>query len=146
MRGTRTMKHMRATKRTRAMKHTLMMATFLLLSAGLLLAAAGADWLSEVPLRDQHKTNPFHDQTEAVQAGRLLFEDHCAQCHGDNAEGKKKRPSLRTSRIQSQASEGSLHWLLFNGNVRRGMPTWSKLPDQQLWQLVAYLKSLKSSE
>lgn len=130
----------------RSMKSKLLVLVFLLVSSGVILAAAGADWLAQVPARDQQKTNPYHDQPEAIQAGRLLFEDHCAQCHGSNAKGNKKKPSLRTARVQSQASDGSLHWLLFNGNVRRGMPTWSKLPDQQLWQLVAYIKSLKSPD
>jgi mono/diheme cytochrome c family protein len=128
------------------MKRRLMVVMFSLMSAGVLLAAAGADWMSEVPPRDQQKTNPFRNQPEAIQAGRLLFEDHCAQCHGENAEGKKKRPSLRTARIQSEASEGAVHWLLFNGNVRHGMPSWSKLPDQQLWQLVTFVRSLKTAE
>src|SRR5215467_10159003 len=114
----------------------------LAISAGGILAFAGSDWLNQVPSREQQKTNPFHEQPQAIQAGRLLFDDHCAQCHGDNAQGKNKRPSLRSSRVQS-ASEGSLHWFLVNGNVRRGMPSWSKLPDQQLWQLVTYLRSLK---
>jgi mono/diheme cytochrome c family protein len=76
----------------------------------------------------------------------LLFEEHCAECHGENAQGKKKRPSLRTERIQTEASEGELHWFLINGNIRHGMPSWSKLPDQQIWQLVSYLKSLKPGE
>ena len=128
------------------MKRKLIVLTFSLMSAGVLLAAAGSDWMSEVPARDQRKTNPFRDQPGAIQAGRLLFEDHCAQCHGDNAEGQGKRPSLRTARIQSEASAGAVHWLLFNGNVRHGMPSWSKLPDQQLWQLVAFVRSLKAAE
>jgi mono/diheme cytochrome c family protein len=119
---------------------------FSLMSGGVLLAAGGADWMSEVPARDQQKTNPFRDHPEAIEAGRLLFADHCAQCHGDNAGGKGKRPSLRTERIQSQASEGAVHWLLFNGNVRHGMPSWSRLPDQQLWQLVTFVRSLKTAE
>ena len=118
----------------------------LLLSAVTVLTAAGADWLSQVPPRDRQKTNPFNAQAEAVQAGRLLFAEHCAQCHGENAEGTKNRPSLRSQRVQSDASEGDVHWLLVNGNVRRGMPSWSKLPDQQLWQLVSYLRSLKPPE
>jgi mono/diheme cytochrome c family protein len=117
-----------------------------LISATALVAAVGADWLTEVPDRDRQKTNPYRDQPQAIQAGSLLFADHCAQCHGDTAEGTKKRPSLRTPRVQSQATEGDLHWLLANGNLRRGMPSWSKLPDQQLWQLISYLKSLKALE
>jgi mono/diheme cytochrome c family protein len=44
--------------------------------------------------------------------------------------------------VQQEATEGDLHWLLVNGNPRRGMPSWSRLPDPQLWQLVTYLKSL----
>jgi mono/diheme cytochrome c family protein len=118
----------------------------LLLSAASLLAAAGADWMSQVPARDRQKPNPFAGQTDAVQAGHLLYADHCAQCHGRNAEGTKNRPSLRSQRIHSDASEGDVHWLLVNGNIRSGMPSWSKLPDKQLWQLVSYLRSLKPLE
>jgi len=119
---------------------------FVLISATALVAAVSADWLTQVPDRDRQKTNPYRDQPQAIQAGSLLFADHCAQCHGHTAEGTKKRPSLRTPRVQSQATEGDLHWLLANGNLRRGMPSWSKLPDQQLWQLISYLKSLKLPE
>jgi mono/diheme cytochrome c family protein len=119
---------------------------FCLFAEGVLAAAAGADWLTEVPARDRPKNNPYHDQSQAIQAGRLLFGEHCAECHGENAQGKKKRPSLRTERIQAEASEGDLHWFLINGNIRHGMPSWSRLPDQQIWQLVTYLKSLKPSE
>jgi mono/diheme cytochrome c family protein len=116
------------------------------LSAAVLLASAGKDWLTEVPARDQQRANPFHGQPDAIEAGRLLFADHCAQCHGVDAQGTKSRPSLRTPRIQSEATEGAIHWLLINGNMRRGMPSWSKLPDQQLWQLVTFLHSLKPAE
>jgi mono/diheme cytochrome c family protein len=119
---------------------------FVLISATALAAAVSADWLIEVPDRDRQKVNPYHDQPQAIQAGRWLFADHCAQCHGETAEGMKKCPSLRTPRVQSQATEGDLHWLLTNGNLRRGMPSWSKLPDQQLWQLISYLRSLKTVE
>jgi len=119
---------------------------FCLVSAAVLTATAGGDWLAEVPTRDREKTNPFRDQPQAIEVGRLLFAGHCSQCHGENAQGTKKRPSLRTARIQSEASEGALHWLLVKGNVRHGMPSWSKLPDQQLWQLVSYVKSLKAAE
>ena len=119
---------------------------FVLISSTALVAAVSADWLTQVPDRDRQRANPYRDQAQAIQAGRLLFADHCAQCHGNTAEGTKKRPSLRTRRIQEEATEGDLRWLLANGNLRRGMPSWSKLPDQQLWQLISYLKSLKAPE
>src|SRR5262245_21140399 len=90
---------------------------FCLLSAAVLMAAAGADWMTQIPARHRQKTNPYHGQPQAIRAGRLLFEEHCAECHGENAQGTKKRPSLRTTRIQSDATEGDVHWLLVNGNI-----------------------------
>jgi mono/diheme cytochrome c family protein len=66
---------------------------------------------------------------------------HCAECHGEMAEGGKKAPSLLADEVQ-QAAPGALFWLLTNGVVRHGMPVWSKLPEPQRWQLVSYIKSL----
>jgi len=126
------------------MKHSLVLLILCLVSgAGL---AAAADWLTQVPAHERQKSNPLGRQTDAIQAGRLLYAEHCSKCHGENAEGGKKRPSLRSPRVQSEATEGDVHWLLVNGNLRAGMPSWSKLPDQQLWQLVSYLRSLKPGE
>jgi len=116
---------------------------FLIAFCALSLMAANSDWLTQVPARERLKTNPYSGNPEAVAAGQLLFADHCAQCHGQDANGKSKKPPLRTPRVQSQATEGDLHWFLVNGNIRRGMPSWSKLPDPQIWQLISYLKSLK---
>ena len=107
--------------------------------------ASGPDgkWLDKIPRRDHEKTNPYQSQPDAISAGRRIYEDHCMKCHGENAEGNKKHPSLQTDRVQTQATEGDLHWLLVNGYMKKGMPSWSKLPDPQLWQLITYIKSLR---
>lgn len=111
-------------------------------SAVMLLANSNGAWLNKVPERDRDKSNPYHDQGDAVAAGQRIFHDHCAHCHGDDAEGTKKRPSLRTERVQQQATEGDLHWLLVNGSMGGGMPSWSKLGDPQIWQVITYVRSL----
>jgi mono/diheme cytochrome c family protein len=116
-----------------------------LLFAAMLFASANGAWLARVPASDHEKANPYEGQADAIAAGRNIFEEHCAKCHGENAEGRKKRPSLRSERVQQQATVGDLHWLLVNGSMKKGMPSWAKLPDPQLWQLVAYLKSLHES-
>jgi mono/diheme cytochrome c family protein len=108
--------------------------------------AADGSWLKNVPARDHEKTSPYHDQSDAIAAGRRVFLDRCSHCHGEEAEGTKKRPPLKSERVQHQATEGDLHWLLVNGNMRKGMPSWAKLPDQQLWQVISYLKSLRMIE
>ncbi len=112
-----------------------------MLGAVLLSGAVDNSWLERVPEADRNRTNPFAGQAEAVSAGAKLFEDHCAKCHGSDALGRGKRPSLRSPVVQ-QAADGQLFWFLRNGNLRRGMPSWSSLPEPSRWQIIAYLKSL----
>jgi mono/diheme cytochrome c family protein len=103
--------------------------------------------LSRAPQKAVARRNPLENDPGAVGGGAKLFAQHCAECHGENAEGgkgNKKGPSLLAPEVQ-QATPGTLFWLLTNGVVRRGMPVWSKLPEPQRWQLVAYVKSLTPS-
>ena len=123
----------------RSLKLAVLMAA---LSSALASGAADGSWLKNVSARDHEKTSPYHGQADAIAAGRRIFADRCSQCHGENAEGTTKRPPLRSERVQQQATEGDLHWLLVNGNMRKGMPSWAKLPDQQIWQVISYVKSL----
>jgi mono/diheme cytochrome c family protein len=100
--------------------------------------------LSKAPSKAVSRPNPLASDPNARAAGGKLFAQHCAECHGETAEGGKtgkKGPSLRAPEVQ-QATDGALFWVLTNGVVRKGMPVWSKLPDAQRWQLVTYIKSL----
>jgi mono/diheme cytochrome c family protein len=97
--------------------------------------------LSKAPEKSRAKQNPLAKDPEAATAGRILFAEKCAGCHGADAEGGKKGPSLRVGEVQD-ATDGAIFWVLTNGVVRRGMPVWSKLPEPQRWQLVSYVKSL----
>jgi len=74
-------------------------------------------------------------------AGQKLFTRHCAECHGPAGQGTDHAPSLR--QFVRYAAPHTLHTFIKNGNLRAGMPSWSRLPDQRLWQLVAYLQSLE---
>ena len=97
--------------------------------------------LAGIPEKARVRPNPFQGDVRAASAGSKLFAQHCAQCHGSNAEGGTRGPSLREDEVR-QAAPGTLFWLLTNGVVRRGMPVWSKLPEPQRWQIVTYLQRL----
>ncbi len=101
--------------------------------------------LGKAPEKARAKRNPMEKDPEAVAAGRILFEQHCAECHGDAAQGGKKGPSLRVAAVQG-VEPGAIFWILTNGVVRKGMPVWSKLPEPQRWQLVSYIKSLGAGD
>jgi mono/diheme cytochrome c family protein len=113
----------------------------MMLGAALLSGAVDNSWLERVPEADRKRSNPVAGQADAISAGAKLFDDHCAKCHGPDALGRGKRPSLRNQVVQ-QAADGQLFWFLRNGNLRRGMPSWSSLPEPSRWQIIAYLKSL----
>jgi mono/diheme cytochrome c family protein len=100
--------------------------------------------LGKVPAKAAVRSNPLEADSESVAAGAKLFRLHCAECHGADADGGKKGPSLRAQQVQ-EATPGTLFWLLTNGVVRKGMPVWSRLPEPERWQLVSYVKSLGAS-
>jgi mono/diheme cytochrome c family protein len=114
------------------------------LFAVMICVAADGSWLANVPEAERARVNPFGGQPEALGAGKKVFLDHCAKCHGEDGEGRRKKPSLRTSRVQ-HATDGEIFWLLKNGNLKKGMPTWSSIPEPTRWQIIAYVKSLGTS-
>jgi cytochrome c553 len=97
-----------------------------------------------IPEKARMRLNPLERDPDAVAAGRKIFLQHCAECHGNTAEGGRKAPNLRAEEVQS-ATPGTLFWILTNGVVRRGMPVWSKLPEPERWQIVTFIKSLQPS-
>jgi mono/diheme cytochrome c family protein len=118
-------------------------ATLLIISSSLAgFATSNGAWLTNVPQRERERVNPYRDQPDAVAAGRRIYLDHCVHCHGNDADGTKRRRSLKSARVQQQATDGDLHWLLVNGNRGQGMPSWVKLGDPQIWQVICYVKSL----
>ena len=105
--------------------------------------AAGKSWRQKARASPHTATivNPYEGQSEAVEAGQKLYQRYCAACHGKQAEGIGRNPSLHSPTVK-EASPGELFWLLRNGNLRRGMPSWSHLPAEQRWQMITYLKTL----
>lgn len=88
--------------------------------------------------------NPYASDRTALGEGRKLFVSfNCSGCHGGRAGGGMG-PSLRDedwiygkrdAQIFSSIAEGRAH----------GMPAWHKqLTADQIWKLVAYIKSLRT--
>ena len=118
------------------------------LMASVALAASAGDkdgtWRSHVPEKARARQNPLATDPTAVAAGGKLFRQNCAKCHGAEGEGKDKHPAVNSERVRA-TSAGELQWLLTNGSLKHGMPSWSRLPEPQRWQIVAYLQLLAAS-
>ena len=87
------------------------------------------------------KSNPLHDRPDTAAGGQKLYRRHCAECHGPAGEGLKKAADFRLPAVQQQ-TDGTLFWKITNGNPDRGMPSFSRLPEMQRWQIVLYLRTL----
>jgi mono/diheme cytochrome c family protein len=113
----------------------------LMLVAGL----AGAQSLVErVPGGKRQEVNPYSGDERARQAGAKLYARECAACHGPAGEGTSSAPALCGRDVEG-APPGALYWVLRNGSLRRGMPSFSHLPAPQRWQIITYVKSLSSA-
>ncbi len=124
-------------RRAKVVSALLLWVFFAVISPG----AIKKEWLTGVPAKERVRANPVAGNEEAVAAGAILYRRSCASCHGDDAQGLGRHPNLRTERVR-QTTDGELHWLLTNGQLAAGMPSWSRLPDVQRWQLARYLHSL----
>lgn len=92
------------------------------------------------------RANPLADKPETAAGGKKLFLRNCAECHGPNGAGMEKKHSadLQLPLVQQQ-SDGALFWKITNGNAPKGMPSFSRLPELQRWQLVLFLRTLKAT-
>ena len=104
------------------------------------LAAASGSLMQKVPPKAASMSNPLLGQENARRAGAKLYARDCAACHGPAGEGIGKAPPLDRTAIH-QARPGALFWVLRNGSLGRGMPSFAYLPEAQRWQIVTYLRS-----
>ena len=98
--------------------------------------------IAQAPTQARDWKNPYEGDPDALLAGKKLFLQHCAECHGANARGLGHAPNLHSPGVQN-ATPGELVWFLRNGNLAAGMPSWSRMPVERRWQIVTYLKSFR---
>ena len=80
----------------------------------------------------------------AVAEGRTLYNESCAQCHGQQGEGVDAPPLNSKSFLRDTADE-TIFSLISSGVPSTEMPAWSQVhggpfTDEQVRQLVAYIR------
>ena len=88
------------------------------------------------------RRNPYNGNPQAIAEGRRLFlRYNCVGCHGGRAGGGMG-PNLRDSIWTYGGSDTQIFADLVEGRPA-GMPAWGgKIPEDQMWKLVAYIHSL----
>ena len=102
-----------------------------------LLPVAGQDSEQSVPSGG----NPFGRDPIAVQHGDTLFHERCAVCHGQQAQGAMAANLVQTRTVR-RGSEAGLFKVIRDGIPGTDMPPQPDLADEQIWQIVTYLRNL----
>ena len=98
----------------------------------LLLAGAG----QEKPVK-----NPLARDAAAVEVGGKAFQARCAFCHGTDGKGTGRGSNLTSGQWAHGGRDGELFKTIKQGVAGTEMPPHD-LPDTEIWQLVAYVRSL----
>src|SRR5687767_13056922 len=81
-----------------------------------------------------------------VNATAKLFEEVCATCHGNTAAAGPRAASLLADKWLHGGDDESIATNIRNGFAAAGMPPFKDaLTDQQIWQMVAYLRTQTAS-
>jgi mono/diheme cytochrome c family protein len=99
--------------------------------------------------------NPLAASKANVNAGKKLFQETakplaCKQCHGEQGDGRGPLgggliPSPRNftcGQTMNDISDGQLFWIIKKGSPGTGMMAFAGLPDDQVWQLIQYIRTL----
>lgn len=92
------------------------------------------------PATAAQSKNPYDGDAQAAAGGKKLYNQNCAQCHGNNLQGMGPAPPLVSASVK-QAAPGDLFWFITNGDLGKGMPGWPQLPKQQRWQIITFLET-----
>jgi alcohol dehydrogenase (cytochrome c) len=85
--------------------------------------------------------NPFARDPAAVAAGQKVFNSTCTACHGEGATGGRG-PALNTGRFAHGSGDYDVFQTIRSGVAGSQMPSFARLPADDVWRVVTYLKSL----
>ncbi|MDB6020827.1 MAG: cytochrome family protein [Pedosphaera sp.] len=105
-----------------------------------------------IPKETKALKNPLDASADgaAAAAGHELYQKNCEVCHGYDGSGKTAASSglypppldlRRYALAKRKRTDGELFYFIRSGIRNTAMPGW-QLPDQQTWQLVAYIRNL----
>ncbi len=109
-----------------------------------------------IPAAYDGKSNPLRPSTENLGAGKRLYKEHCALCHGAKGDGrgpaakdlKPKPPSLAgmsqmpMMKMRGMNLDAYSFWAISDGGEKLGsaMPAFKDaLSETQRWQILLYI-------
>lgn len=127
------------------MKKLILIITMLVLTYSL---HSQITWVA--PSSADNITNPLWPTDESIKEGKKLYKQLCSICHGDKGKGDglagaSLNPRPANLSINKGQSDGALYWKLNEG--RPPMASYKfLLTEDQKWQLINYIRTLKKKK
>ena len=109
-----------------------------------------ARWLLSRSLPAENlERNPIPPTPENLEAGRQLYEQQCAFCHGTEGRGQSPNglqfyppvPSLIDPQLD--LSDGQMHFITSQGIRYTAMPSFAQvLSEEEIWQALLWVRQL----
>lgn len=86
--------------------------------------------------------------TASIEAGERLYNKMCLSCHGENGlrEGANIGTALNNQEFLSAVSDKDLYHYIKYGRNGTSMPSYTTLSDEQLNQLVVFMRDWQTEE
>ena len=105
-----------------------------------------------LPADAMNEKNPLPPGDKLMKQGRDVFEHHCATCHGHQGKGdgpsgdEEHPPADLTDPARAEANpDGVVFYKVWNGRKSPRMPAFkSRLTKDEVWAVVAYVRTLRS--
>lgn len=90
--------------------------------------------------------NPYTSGID-VRMGQRQFQSKCTSCHGLDGTGGEEAdgPDLTTGRFEHASTDAGLYDVIRDGIEGTSMRGLRRAGDQEIWQLVTYLRTLSDS-
>lgn len=101
--------------------------------------------LAQPAAQPRAEKNPLEGNAQAITTGGAMFKNRCAGCHGPDARGFLG-PDL-TGEWESGSTDGRLFDIVRKGvpgTEMPGAPDVQRVPDRDIWQVLAYLRTLSA--
>ena len=99
--------------------------------------------LAQPPASDSTR-NPLADHPTAAADGQRVYNQTCQSCHGPAGQGDRG-PALTTTRFVHGNDDADLFHTIRAGVPGTQMSPFGGLSDEQIWQLVTYIRRLQST-
>jgi mono/diheme cytochrome c family protein len=112
--------------------------------------------IKTAPVEYLDKVNPLRDEPRNLKKGKVLYrlkaKKACKFCHGMEGLGDGSMSDLQPmpprnftcKNYMNKIKDGELFWVIKEGVIDSGMPSYKHLSDKKIWQLIHYIRTFSS--